>query len=219
MVVYLISRLIFFFFFFFFNDTATTEIYTLSLHDALPICSRSPMCRHVPVAEATGREWPLPARHSATNRIGRIIETEDGFKRARGKLGHVILVGGPAAGGRAPARQGRGFLGVRGEEPLQHHAGGRERARTGVVWHEGHVARRTGKPRAARRAARRGRSVSRRSRLPARSRPGGLRGQGERRGEGPRQDRHRRDPLTGSRMRPNSALDDHAASARAALLR
>src|SRR5687767_15831427 len=27
-----------FFLFFFFNDTATTEIYTLSLHDALPIC-------------------------------------------------------------------------------------------------------------------------------------------------------------------------------------
>ena len=27
----------FFFFFFFFNDTAPTEIYTLSLHDALPI--------------------------------------------------------------------------------------------------------------------------------------------------------------------------------------
>src|ERR1041384_4605711 len=29
-----------FFFFFFFNDTATTEIYTLSLHDALPIWAR-----------------------------------------------------------------------------------------------------------------------------------------------------------------------------------
>src|SRR5690349_25112721 len=28
-----------YFFFFFFNDTATTEIYTLSLHDALPICA------------------------------------------------------------------------------------------------------------------------------------------------------------------------------------
>src|SRR3712207_9552248 len=27
---------------FFFNDTATTEIYTLSLHDALPICRRRP---------------------------------------------------------------------------------------------------------------------------------------------------------------------------------
>src|SRR2546430_11551184 len=29
------------FFFFFFNDTATTEIYTLSLHDALPILDRT----------------------------------------------------------------------------------------------------------------------------------------------------------------------------------
>src|SRR2546428_5002692 len=28
--------------FFFFNDTATTEIYTLSLHDALPICGEGP---------------------------------------------------------------------------------------------------------------------------------------------------------------------------------
>src|SRR5438270_5646712 len=28
---------LYYFFFFFFNDTATTEIYTLSLHDALPI--------------------------------------------------------------------------------------------------------------------------------------------------------------------------------------
>ena len=38
-VVYMRSDLLFFFFclFFFFNDTATTEIYTLSLHDALPI--------------------------------------------------------------------------------------------------------------------------------------------------------------------------------------
>ena len=33
-----ISVFLSFFFFFFFNDTATTEIYTLSLHDALPIC-------------------------------------------------------------------------------------------------------------------------------------------------------------------------------------
>src|SRR3712207_7949298 len=34
--------------FFFFNDTATTEIYTLSLHDALPISLRKwPICRHL----------------------------------------------------------------------------------------------------------------------------------------------------------------------------
>src|SRR2546427_7098548 len=31
--------------FFFFNDTPTTEIYTLSLHDALPICCSTPISR------------------------------------------------------------------------------------------------------------------------------------------------------------------------------
>src|SRR5229473_8720922 len=37
-----------FLFFFFFNDTATTEIYTLSLHDALPISPQPPYthCTH-----------------------------------------------------------------------------------------------------------------------------------------------------------------------------
>src|SRR3989454_10706334 len=41
MHIYFFSDLsvLLFFFFFFFNDTATTEIYTLSLHDALPILS------------------------------------------------------------------------------------------------------------------------------------------------------------------------------------
>src|SRR2546430_15373168 len=33
------------YFFFFFNDTATTEIYTLSLHDALPISERRSLRR------------------------------------------------------------------------------------------------------------------------------------------------------------------------------
>src|SRR5260370_29786458 len=33
-------------FFFFFNDTATTEIYTLSLHDALPICHEHREAHH-----------------------------------------------------------------------------------------------------------------------------------------------------------------------------
>src|SRR3712207_7788940 len=42
-------------FFFFFNDTATTEIYTLSLHDALPISSRVTPCRsHHRVGTAPG---------------------------------------------------------------------------------------------------------------------------------------------------------------------
>ena len=42
LVMSLLSCLTCLFFFFFFNDTATTEIYTLSLHDALPICDKDP---------------------------------------------------------------------------------------------------------------------------------------------------------------------------------
>src|SRR6266550_4902103 len=42
-------------FFFFFNDTATTEIYTLSLHDALPISPPAQEGRHDPGRQrATG---------------------------------------------------------------------------------------------------------------------------------------------------------------------
>src|SRR6266849_11186952 len=47
--------IIFLFFFFFFNDTATTEIYTLSLHDALPISSTS--CSAIPTCHASGARW------------------------------------------------------------------------------------------------------------------------------------------------------------------
>src|SRR2546430_8152875 len=39
--------------FFFFNDTATTEIYTLSLHDALPILDPARSCRMPSVRAAT----------------------------------------------------------------------------------------------------------------------------------------------------------------------
>src|SRR5215203_6374992 len=50
-----------FFFFFFFNDTATTEIYTLSLHDALPLSTAQPAA-----CCAAGRDSPrrqtAPAR-------------------------------------------------------------------------------------------------------------------------------------------------------------
>src|SRR2546430_17700234 len=37
LTIFLTYLILLLFFFFFFNDTATTEIYTLSLHDALPI--------------------------------------------------------------------------------------------------------------------------------------------------------------------------------------
>src|SRR5437764_5399863 len=41
--------------FFFFNDTATTEIYTLSLHDALPICRGCRCRRYCPASR-----WDSP---------------------------------------------------------------------------------------------------------------------------------------------------------------
>src|SRR2546426_3298774 len=48
------------FLFFFFNDTATTEIYTLSLHDALPISRRGRRAgdcgRHTAASHALGAE-------------------------------------------------------------------------------------------------------------------------------------------------------------------
>src|SRR5438132_9116513 len=40
--------------YFFFNDTATTEIYTLSLHDALPISAPGRCHRRAPIARETG---------------------------------------------------------------------------------------------------------------------------------------------------------------------
>src|SRR5215813_15499819 len=46
-------------FFFFFNDTATTEIYTLSLHDALPI-----RCPPTPTVPSTPWERSCPPRRS-----------------------------------------------------------------------------------------------------------------------------------------------------------
>src|SRR2546428_8693779 len=55
--------------FFFFNDTATTEIYTLSLHDALPIC-------------LPDERWPardeLIAQHAHRVEVGAMIDVRVG---------------------------------------------------------------------------------------------------------------------------------------------
>src|SRR3712207_7198291 len=58
-------ELIFYFLSFFFNDTATTEIYTLSLHDALPIYrSRNPLdARRRRRGRARGRGRPCDRDH------------------------------------------------------------------------------------------------------------------------------------------------------------
>src|SRR5256885_4577870 len=55
------------FFFFFFNDTATTEIYTLSLHDALPIwleINGVMICMRPSAAAAAVFRWSNYARSS-----------------------------------------------------------------------------------------------------------------------------------------------------------
>src|SRR5271157_3178269 len=65
----------FFFFFFFFNDTATTEIYTLSLHDAPPI----PRAGSAPTGQPnddTATTWP-------TERPGRAFPPPCGGRGGR----------------------------------------------------------------------------------------------------------------------------------------
>src|SRR2546429_9737904 len=57
-------------FFFFFNDTATTEIYTLSLHDALPISSTSASCSapgrlRRSTSTASTRPWRRSEEHTS----------------------------------------------------------------------------------------------------------------------------------------------------------
>src|SRR5688572_32238352 len=57
-----------YFLFFFFNDTATTEIYTLSLHDALPISGRRHCWRTLLVVRrAAARRWLSWRRRSNTS--------------------------------------------------------------------------------------------------------------------------------------------------------
>src|SRR3989454_10587994 len=78
--------------FFFFNDTATTEIYTLSLHDALPIFHPVSRClphvsghdlHHIPAARALRPQRAIPALTGVgvilpvTFPIGRAIRSEE----------------------------------------------------------------------------------------------------------------------------------------------
>src|SRR5256885_9822915 len=70
--------------FFFFNDTATTEIYTLSLHDALPISRFDSM----PGMRALGR-GPRTSRAPARSRIRTIFFTDR--KSTRLNSSHLVI--------------------------------------------------------------------------------------------------------------------------------
>src|SRR5271165_5618235 len=83
-----VAVLLFLFLFFFFNDTATTEIYTLSLHDALPISNalRSPWrqplgCLPFPRPEPFGARWRDGPRRASKGPNGR--RHRSGGKRRR----------------------------------------------------------------------------------------------------------------------------------------
>src|SRR2546427_7202863 len=102
--------------FFFFNDTATTEIYTLSLHDALPIC-------HLPLGVAKrqrqlrGREAMLARQRAVAARGGRSEEHTSELqsqsnlvcrllleKKKRNRLRHQRRPVGPSLDQIAPPR-------------------------------------------------------------------------------------------------------------------
>src|SRR2546428_1548676 len=94
---------------FFFNDTATTEIYTLSLHDALPISAtrKRPCRRHAPARAAQTGRGPLSRRRSrawpgGSRRMSRNARPEkegaQGGTTGSPLLGTVAIVGFPNVG-------------------------------------------------------------------------------------------------------------------------
>src|SRR3712207_5410542 len=74
--------------FFFFNDTATTEIYTLSLHDALPI-SGQVLREWDDTPEGFGRIAATTARQTILQRL-RDAEDEQVLGEFRGREGDIV---------------------------------------------------------------------------------------------------------------------------------
>src|SRR3989449_2986878 len=105
-------HLLLFFFFFFFNDTATTEIYTLSLHDALPISVRGEeSSRGRGSGQSRGaarlRDWrseehtsELQSRLHLVCRL--LLEKKKGSRPARRSAGSRSRPPNPPGGRRAP---------------------------------------------------------------------------------------------------------------------
>src|SRR3712207_7005995 len=80
------------FLFFFFNDTATTEIYTLSLHDALPISSRRhPMPVHHYRAPTVARTRSSPRRSVTCRPPGTPMTAPEDRKSTRLNSSHANI--------------------------------------------------------------------------------------------------------------------------------
>src|SRR5258708_14940689 len=77
-------------FFFFFNDTATTEIYTLSLHDALPICLSSTIRSPSPASACKAPKFAmLPL--AKTSAASAPLQREQDRKSTRLNSSHQII--------------------------------------------------------------------------------------------------------------------------------
>src|SRR5688572_33302587 len=77
-----ITIYIFIAYFFFFNDTATTEIYTLSLHDALPIYQDEPDPGERIQRAENRPENEDPERHPAVEGVVRDQPRDDGDRKS-----------------------------------------------------------------------------------------------------------------------------------------
>src|SRR6478736_4518770 len=119
---------VFFSFFFFFNDTATTEIYTLSLHDALPISPSGPSNAGSPTigiartSALTSHGWSVTTR-SCT--LGNLLRSLGRAPRAAPPGQWSAVYFGSGASGR---RRAWLFRDARGR-------GARRRGRPGGVEH------------------------------------------------------------------------------------
>src|SRR5215211_8472095 len=91
--------------FFFFNDTATTEIYTLSLHDALPIFA--------------GARSRARRRHDRAD-----AGCEAAARGAHRRQAAAARVRQPGAGGRVGGRAGRAAAGLPEPALARHQPGG-----------------------------------------------------------------------------------------------
>src|SRR2546427_10556494 len=78
--------------FFFFNDTATTEIYTLSLHDALPISHRLEAIAQVPGFDLL-RERGRSIKHQVMDHLDFYLEQFSTNVEARGGKVHWAATG------------------------------------------------------------------------------------------------------------------------------
>src|SRR3712207_9085737 len=100
---------------FFFKDTATTEIYTLSLHDALPISMLAGMAfANAPVAAVHALAYPIGAifhvPHGLSNALVLMGVLRFNLPAAQALYAELAPIVDPAARDLPPAEAARSFV-------------------------------------------------------------------------------------------------------------